>query len=169
MGKHWESLGDYEFHDSSLIDVTVSPKFDRLRIVIFSPSAKNKDINKKGKFYLLTFGELLRIEYESWRMKGGSKTPYTELLKPPPIDIEDIIILFDEEQKRWERILKAAGKPGRIYHVLVGSMLTKPLNEDFGCLDGISIICQYIDVSDVTDEWTDEYRFYPPIIDGSPE
>ncbi len=122
----------HDFHDSSLLDVTVSPQLDAVEMVLCVPDEYGGCSN-----WLVRFVGVLRLEFE-----------ITDAGIPAnlPVDIYEVYVDSDScETARWKDRLAALGADDKtiqsVSHVVLASSSVRGWGKNEH-LAGITIICQ---------------------------
>ena len=145
----------HDFHDSCLLQMTISPHLDTIEVVLCVPDGYGGCSN-----WLVRFLGVLRFEYE-----------WTDAAAPCgiPIDIYEVYIDIDSsETARWKERLAALGADQRtiqsVSHVVLASSYVSGWGSNVH-LEGINIICQGWTI-DPAPRSFDDKRFLWPRIDA---
>jgi len=144
------------FHDSSLINISIGPRLEKIEIVVSTP-----DVNDVQALWQITFCGVLRFEFETM---GSGKADMDEF----PLEVYDIYHdPCDTESRRWRE--RFAGedqeeKPS-IYHVILASSLIRGWGEHED-LEGISIVCREIRIQRADHRFQGQ-EYSRPRIDGN--
>lgn len=124
----------HDFHDSSLIDISVGPHLDSIKIVVSTPDES---------LWLIDLGGVLRFEYET--LGTGAEEEHNI-----PLEIYDIYIdEGSEEQNRWAQRLRVLGVDAKnskkVFHVVLASSFVRGWGKNKES-EGINIICRTVSV-----------------------
>lgn len=128
-----EPVGESDdFHDSSLIDVALSPTLHELRVVLSTPNEEGVE-----ELWLLTFRGLLRLEFET---TGDGKAR-----SAAPLEVYSVYTdPHSAEVKRW-RLRWKPHDGTDIKHVVLASSFQRGWG-DRQSLEGIQVICREVEV-----------------------
>jgi hypothetical protein len=135
----------HDFHDSSLIDFTVSPSLDTVRIVVSSP-----DESSTERLWLIECKGVLRLEYETL---GDGRSSFNNI----PLELYDIYNdVSSQERHRWVKRLKLLGVDAKdannVFHIVLASSFMRGWGENED-IEGINIICRSVAVKHAPDEY----------------
>lgn len=130
--------GGSDFHDSSLIDFSISPCLNMIKIVISTP---NEFLIEK--LWLIECKGVLRLEYET--LGDGEDSGNVA-----PLEIYEIYSdKSSDEWQRWSNRLKSLGfsasKATSIYHLVLASSFIRGWG-DKEYIEGINIICRNVTI-----------------------
>ena len=153
------SRGTDDFHDSSLIDISINPSLNTITATLSTP-----DEHGFQRLWTVRFSGVLRFEYEI-RGDGLEATDN-------PVEIYSIYSREEGAQwDRWRKRLQALGggaiKDVKLFHVVLASSFASGWgdNED---LEGISVVCREVIVEPAPDEYVGR-EFSRPSIPAGPE
>jgi hypothetical protein len=148
---------DGDFHDSSLIDLEVSPQLDHIRVIVSTP-----DEHGIERLWMITFTGVLRFEYET---VGDGEPRATRV----PIEIYAIYTdASAPEHQRWVARLIEVGVPKNraktVWHVVLASSFARTWDETRD-LEGIRIVCRDVRVDPAPRDYEGS-EFHRPVIEG---
>lgn len=128
---------DQDFHDSSLIDLQISPQLNSIRAIVSTP-----DEHGIENLWMLTFSGVLRFEYET--VGEGTESD------AGPLEVYTIYNdLQSEERARWVTRLHDVGVPRheaeRVWHVVLASSFARGWGRNRQ-LEGLQIVCRDVRV-----------------------
>jgi hypothetical protein len=149
----------HDFHDSSLIDISISPHLDVIEIVVSTP-----DEDMVERLWSIRCEGVLRLEYET--LADGSNLQHVA-----PLEIYEIY--NDEksdERLRWINRLLDLGmakfEANKLYHLVLASSFVRGWGENEG-MEGINIICRKIVVKPAPPKYRGQ-EYSRPKIDAEP-
>lgn len=142
---------EQDFHDSSLIDLQVGPQLDVIRAIVSTP-----DEGQVERLWMLTFGGVLRFEYETVG-DGGESAGIAPL---------EVYTIYNDsqgsERRRWVERLTQVGvsrsEANKVWHVVFASSFARGwgANEH---LEGPQIVCRSVTVERAPGDYTgSEFR-----------
>ena len=147
-----------DFHDSSLVGITVEPDFRVIRLVVSTPDERGVE-----RLWMIVCEGVLRFEME--HAGPGSEVTQNEA----PIEVYTVYNDLDScERQRWIRRLIGLGvsdeQARAIWHLVLASSFMRGWgdNED---LEGMSIVCRSVAVRPAPAEYAGR-EFSRPRIDG---
>lgn len=145
-----------DFHDSSLIDLCISPTLEQATIVVSTPDAAGIQ-----KLWKITFTGLLRWEFET--VGSGAGESY-------PAEVYDIYNYEgSDEMNRWRQRMADLNEdtkgPSEVLHVVLASSFFRGWGEREE-LDGIHIICRGYRICPAPREYYGR-EYSRPIIESS--
>ena len=128
---------DQDFHDSSLIDLQISPQLATIRVIVSTPDRSGTEL-----LWVITCLGVLRFEYET--VGEGDES------EAAPLEIYAIYNdRNSEEYARWTARLRSMGAVRRtdeqVFHVVLASSFARGWGRNEG-LEGLQIICRDIRV-----------------------
>jgi len=132
---------DSDFHDSSLVDLSISPQLDTIRIVVSTP-----DEHAVERLWTVACTGVLRLEFESL----GSGEPISCSNVAPLGSYTIYNDPVSDEQRRWAQRLEKLGVSSRearsVRHLVLASSFVCGW-EEYESLEGVHIICRQVEVS----------------------
>lgn len=152
----------HDFHDSSLIDFSISSHLDVIEIVVSTP-----DVNLVEGLWLIRCEGVLRLEYETL---GDGNDLYNS--KSPPLEIYEIYNdQTSDERSRWVERLKildvAKSEANKVYHLVLASSFVCGWGERES-MEGINIICRRVSVMPAPRKYSGS-EYSRPRIEAAPD
>jgi hypothetical protein len=148
----------HDFHDSSLLNLVISPTLDVLELILSTPNEVGEAEN-----WLVRFVGLLKFDFETLGIGVGGQFP---------IEIYDIYI--DEESrelKKWkERLIALAldkNEVKKVAHVVLASSFYRGWEAN-DTKEGIEIICRSWEIERAPSEY-DKLKYIRPYIEAGKE
>jgi hypothetical protein len=138
--------GNDAFHDSSLLDVQVSPQLDQMRIVLSTPNSSGVE-----RLWMVTFIGVLRVEFET---AGTGTRP----VGGPPLEVYSVYEEADsDERTRWINRLRQLGEPPHEADSVRHIVLASSIERGWGAreqLEGIQVVCRDVRVEPAPRDYT---------------
>jgi len=144
-----------DFHDSSLIDVIVSPTLEEISVITSTPDEFGEE-----HLWRISFYGVMRVEFET--VGDGVSTTET------PLEISDIYVDVESaESGRWAKRAEELGIADGFRHVVLASSFARGwgARED---LEGISIVCRGWEIDSAPNGYRGK-KFGRPRIEGTHE
>ena len=135
-------MDDVEFHDGSLIEVSISSTLDRIKFVTYAPYDNGE--GAEGNFFSIVMEGILKFTFSTvW---DGSAYAH-------PIDVYEIKLINDEEKLEYEERVKSILKEfkgenskqvaqAEVFKIVFFSSTHRSFKDEED--QGISVICRHI-------------------------